>query len=144
MNRMTLVAAMAVVLAACGSLNADDTAVSAPSGDIAVGAAGMCAQDEPDCVDTPQLTSGDPVPVDDTGIKQLRRDAKYYLGRGEDELTEQIRIGRVDNEQFALTEDYRIGRITVELDTPEGEDTPIVTSATVELPEGPETFTLEQ
>lgn len=106
--------------------------------------AGICAQDQTDCVDTPQLASDEPVAIDETGIKQLRRDAKYYLGRSRNELPEPIRIGRIGNEHFALTEDYRVGRITVELDDVDGNGTPIVTSATVELPDGPETFELKK
>lgn len=118
----------------------------APAGDEAVGSdaiAGMCAQEQPDCIDTPELTDGEPVEIDETGIEQFRRDASAYLGATRDELPETIRIGRIDDEQMALTEDYQIGRITVELDDLNGDGNPVVTSATVELPDGPETVELD-
>ena len=130
---------LAMGLVACGTPAGSDAAVGSGTTDAAAGA---CPMDNPECVDTPQLNDDDPVPVDETGIKQLRRDAKFYLGRPQSELNEQIRIARVDDEQMMLTEDYRIGRITVELDTND-EGTPVVTSSTVELPDGPETFTLD-
>ena len=135
-------AAVAVVLAlglaACAP--GAETAASG-SGDGADPAAGMCPQDRPDCIDTPQLTEGEVVSIDETGIEQLRRDAKFYLGAQRSELNETVRIGRIGNEHMALTEDYVIGRITVELDDVDGDL--VVTSSTVELPDGPETFHLD-
>ena len=128
----------ATALAACGTPAGSGAADS--SGD---GATAACPLDNPDCVDTPQLSDEAPVQMDETGVKQLRRDAKFYLGLPQDELNDQIRIGRIDDEQMMLTEDYRIGRITVELDSNE-EGIPVVTSTTVELPDGPETFTLDK
>jgi hypothetical protein len=143
MNRSELLVGMvvtvlALVLAACGSPAGEDATTDLGGG--ADPAAGMCPQDEPDCVDTPGL-DGDPVPVDETGVEQLRRDAQFYLGAAEGELNELVRVGRRGEEHMMLTEDYQIGRITVELDEVEG--TYIVTSATVELPDGPETFELD-
>ena len=138
--RLMIVAVMAVALAGCAGAAGDATVVGDQPTSGAV--AGMCAEGSTDCVDTPQLNSDEPVPVDETGIKQFRKDAKYYLGKPESELTDLIRIGRRGDEQFALTEDYRVGRITVELDEVDGEM--IVTSSTVELPDGPETFKLDQ
>jgi hypothetical protein len=144
MNRSGLfvaaVAALALGSAACGLWSTDSRTVSSSAG----GAAGMCAEGQPDCVDTPQLNDGEPVAMDKTGIRQSRRDAKFYLGRKQSELNELIRIARIDDEQFMLTEDYRIGRITVELDDIDDNGKPIVTSATVELPDGPETFKLQK
>lgn len=146
MNRSRMFVTAAVLLAmgsaGCGAQGADSVAVSTPTGGGAAPVAGMCTQEEPDCVDTPQLASDEPVAIDETGVRQLRRDAKFYLGREQHELNERIRIGRIDDEHFVLTDDYRIGRITVELDDVNGRGTPIVTSATVELPDGPETFHL--
>lgn len=144
---VVMLGVLTLATAACGAQSGEDTAVSAPAaaaptGDGSGGAAGTCLEGASDCVDTPQLNSGEPVTIDETGIQQLRRDAKFYLGKGRGELNETIRIARVDDEQFALTEDYRIGRITVELDTVQGK--PTVTSATVELPDGPETFKLKK
>jgi hypothetical protein len=133
-----LAAVLAVGLAACG--NPTDAASPSDPGGGADPAAGMCPQDEPDCVDTPGL-DGEPEPVDETGVEQLRRDARFYLGTAEAELPELVRVGRRGEEHLMLTEDYRIGRITVELDEVEG--TYVVTSATVELPDGPETFELD-
>jgi hypothetical protein len=106
--------------------------------------AGMCPQEEPDCVDTPQLEDDAPVTIDESGIEQLRRDARFYLGAPQDELSEQVRIGRINDEHMALTEDYQIGRITVELDDRNGDVNPVVTRVTVELPDGPETFDLDE
>jgi hypothetical protein len=133
-----LAAALALSLAGCAAL-AGEGAPSAEPGNPG-GIAGMCAQDQPDCVDTPM--TGDPMPVDETGIRQFRRDAKFYLGKPKSEVPDLIRIARIDKEQFALTEDYQIGRITVELD--DLGDGPIVTKSTVELPDGPESFTLDK
>ena len=140
-----------VMLAACGEAvgdtaagdSGDRTDAAAPAADPGA-AAGMCAEGTSDCVDTPQLDDGEPVALDETAIEQFRKDAKYYLGRPQDDLNELIRVARVDDEQMAVTDDYRIGRITVELDTVEKGQQPIVTSATVELPDGPETFELER
>lgn len=134
---------VAMVLAGCGARSAGGTSAPAPTGNGAGAVAGMCAQDRPDCVDT-QVTSDEPVAIDKTGLKQSRRDAKYYLGRSKAELGEGVRIGRIDSEQFMLTEDYRVGRITVELDTVKVGGKPVVTSATVELPDGPKTFKLKK
>ncbi|HEX2214587.1 MAG TPA: hypothetical protein VHH12_14280 [Mycobacterium sp.] len=145
--RINLLIASAVVtmtlgLAACGTTSSDDAeAPGSGAGDIPTdAAAGICTQDEPDCVDTPQLTEDEPVPIDETGIEQFRRDTQFYLGKRQDELPEHIRVARINDEHRSLTEDYQLGRITVELDDAGG-DGPVVTSATVELPDGPETFT---
>jgi hypothetical protein len=142
---------MMLALAACGpTAGGDGTAAGldgtgdadqADSGDDP--AAGICPQDQPACIDTPQLYDDEPVTIDDTGIEQLRRDARFYLGKSQGELHELVRIGRIGDEHLALTEDYQVGRITVELDDVAGSGTPVVTSATVELPGGPETFDLD-
>ena len=146
MNRVgTTLAVLVLVMAlvACAASSPEEIAVSTPAaGSGAI--AGMCAEGATDCVDTPQLLSDEPVAIDETGIRQFRKDAKYYLGRDQDELTELIRIARIDDEQFALTDDYQVGRITVELDDVKGNGKPIVTSSTIELPDGPETFELEE
>jgi hypothetical protein len=134
----TLALVTSAVLAGCAA----PTTATGSSGDPgAGGVAGMCVEGATDCVDTPQLT-GDPMPIDETGIRQFRRDAKFYLGKPESELPEMIRVARVDDESYALTDDYQIGRITVELD--DRGDGPVVTKSTVELPDGPETFTLKE
>lgn len=132
---------LAVAVAACGPGTQGVAAVgSGPMGDVG-SAAGMCAQDQPDCIDTPQLADDEVVTIDATGIEQLRRDAQFYVGAQQSELNETVRIGRIADEHMALTDDYVTGRITVELDDVDGDV--VVTSATVELPDGPETFTLD-
>ncbi len=81
-------------------------------------------------------TPGDQFPVDDA-----RDDAHGLLGRSERDLPADVRIARIGTEQFALTEDYVLGRFTVDLDDLDGSGYR-VTSVTVELPDGPETFHL--
>ena len=135
--RAAVAALTTMVLAACGTAAGDGGTVDA---DPAGGVAGMCAEDQPDCIDTPQLTDDEPVEIDETGIEQLRRDAQFYLGKREDELNELVRVGRIGDERMALTEDYQVGRITVELDDLDGDGIATVTTAIVELPGGPETF----
>lgn len=129
-----LAAALLLSLAACGPRA---TGAAQPSPDAA---AGMCPEGTPDCVDTPGLD--EPVEIDETGIAQLRRDAQTLLGWEESELGDVVRVGRRGDEHLMLTEDYVIGRITVELD-PDADGVHRVTSATVELPDGPETFTTD-
>ena len=131
---------MALLLAACGSEAGGAVVDTGQDDDTAI--AGMCAQDQPECVDTPELNDDEPVPIDEHGLEQLRRDAQYYLGKKENELNELIRVARIGDEHQAVTDDYVVGRITVELDDIDGEL--IVTSSTVELPDGPETFTLDE
>lgn len=140
MTRMILAATAAVMslgLAACGTA-AGEVGAPGSGGDTPV--AGMCAQDQPDCVDTVEPGEDEPVAVDEAGVEQLRDDARFYLGVAQDELPDVVRIGRIGDEHFALTEDYRVGRITVELDDTDGGSTFVVTRAVVELPDGPETF----
>ncbi len=91
-----------------------------------------------------------PIPVEPDGgigdtpdqfsVEQARDDAHGLLGRYESDLPDDVRVGRRGDEQYALTEDYVIGRLTVELDD-EG-DGYRVTSVVVELPESTETFHL--
>jgi hypothetical protein len=131
---------MLLMLAACGTAMSGEEVPGPDTGTSNDAAAGMCPQDQPDCIDTPQLSDDEAVGIDETGIEQLRRDARFYLGLGQDELNEHVRIGRIGDEHMMLTEDYRVGRITVELDDVDGDGVPVVTSATVELPDGPETF----
>ncbi len=141
MTRIALfVAACALALAACGT--PDEAVSSSDGGDPA---AGMCPVGQPDCLDTPQITDGEPVEIGEEGVEQLRKDAQFYLGVPEGELPDidTIRIGRRGEEHMALTEDYRVGRMTMGLDDEDGDGTYEVTEVTVELPDGPETFTLD-
>lgn len=115
------------------------------------GAASTCLEGTPDCEDTP-MDPDAPVSSPDGGsiappgssdeafpTEAARDQARSLLGVAEAELTPDVRVGRRGQETFALTEDYVLGRITVELDD-DGSGTYAVTSATVELPDGPETF----
>lgn len=141
--RLAGAAALLVLgMTACGGA-AEPSATADPDAGSggAAPAAGMCAEGHPDCVDTVFPGEDDPVEIDETGIEQFRRDARAYLGAHRDELPDSVRVGRVGDEDLALTDDFVVGRITVGLD--DLGDGPVVTSATVELPEGPETFTLE-
>jgi len=165
-HRLALLIAvlLAVIgLAACGG---DDDDVETSTGDVPTdtdttdeaplsgggGAAGTCLEGTPDCQDTPMdpdaPVSGPggevppPGPSDEAFPSEAARDqARALLGSPESELAPDVRVARRGEETFALTEDYVLGRITVELEHVD-EGMYIVQSATVELPEGPETFTL--
>ena len=135
-----LAAVLALGLAACGVATAGTRSVgSSPVGGTD-GAAGMCAQEQPDCIDTPELLDDERVTVDETGMEQFRRDAQSYLGVRRDDLPDVVRVSRIGTEQRMLTQDHQVGRITVELD--DLGNGPVVTRATVELPDGSETFEL--
>ena len=125
------VALVAVLVAVLGG--GDQTDPGALPVDSGAPAAGACHVSNPDCDDTVEPGEGDDMPVE-----LMRSSAQELLGTPEAELSEEIRVARRGEEQFALTEDYVIGRMTVELDP--GDDGYVVTAVTVELPEGPETF----
>lgn len=99
--------------------------------------AGACEPNTPDCQDTaePGQTGGD----DEFAADEARAEARAMVGTAEAELDEEVRVARRGAEEYMLTEDYVIGRFTVELDV---DDSGVfrVTSVTVELPDGPETF----
>ena len=159
---LALAALALVVGAACGD---DDVETSTGTGDDPTetdttdeaplgaggGAAGTCLEGTTDCQDTPmdpdQPVSGpggdviSPADGDAAFPSDAARDeARELLGDPESELGSDVRVARRGEETFALTEDYVLGRITVELEHVD-EGTYIVQSATVELPDGPETFT---
>jgi hypothetical protein len=79
-------------------------------------------------------------PHDEFPVDQALDDAHGLVGRYEADLPAGVRIARKGAEQFALTEDYVLGRLTVELD--DDGDGFRVTSVTVELPDGPQTLEL--
>ena len=79
-------------------------------------------------------------PADEFPTDDARNEAHGLLGRHEDTLSDEIRVSRRGSEHFALTEDYRLGRFTVALD--DDANGFRVTSVTVELPDGPETYDL--
>ncbi|MBW3659028.1 MAG: hypothetical protein KY457_10355 [Actinobacteria bacterium] len=137
MERKTIAAffAAAMLATGCGGASTADQAEQPTGG----GDMAMCAPGVTDCVDTVvDDQGGDGAgtrPSDDT----LRETAQSLLGTAEAELPEDVRIGRRGGEQMMLTEDYVVGRFTAELDD-DGTGTFRVTSVTVELERGPETF----
>lgn len=98
---------------------------------------------------SPLVTEGcDPVPTDDGGegdvfpTEQARQEAQGLLGMYESDLLADVRVGRRGEEVMALTEDYKLGRRTVEMDDTDGTGFRVF-SVRVELPDGPEEFTLQ-
>lgn len=137
MEKETIAALFAAAMLAtgCGAAStAGEDEQPTAGGDMA-----MCAPGVTDCVDTVVDDQGGDAagtrPSDDT----LRETAQSLLGTAEAELPEDVRIGRRGGEQMMLTEDYVVGRFTVELDD-DGTGTFRVTSVTVEMEGGPETF----
>lgn len=100
-----------------------------------------CLPEATGCDDTP---SEDGPTGDQYDSQSATTEAKALLGLSEAELglddRSDVRIGRRGEEQMALTEDYQLGRMTVELDINDMDEW-IVTAVTVELPDGPQTFT---
>lgn len=137
-KKWTIAAVFAVAMLAtgCGAASSAgaDGDVPAAGGDMA-----MCAPGVTDCEDVVVDDQGGDAagtrPSDDT----LRETAQSLLGTAEGELAEDVRIGRRGGEQMMLTEDYVVGRYTVELDD-DGTGTFRVTAVTVEMEDGPETF----
>jgi hypothetical protein len=117
-------AAFAILLGACAAADATDLPPEEPVSGI---------PDDGDAVD--------PAPADEYPTDQAREEARGLLGMHEEALPEGVRIGRRGDEDFALTEDYVLGRSTVQLDD-DGSGFR-VTSVTVELPDGPETYELQ-
>lgn len=110
---------------------------------------GMCAPGHPDCVDVVVDPGGevdcgaDGCAADDEFDEESEREqARALLGVAETDLSPDVRIARRGDELFALTEDYRLGRDTVELDA-DADGVYRVVLVTVELVDGPETFTAE-
>ncbi|MEZ5298902.1 MAG: hypothetical protein R2697_22260 [Ilumatobacteraceae bacterium] len=99
-----------------------------------IGAAGgtcLAGSDSQDDTAAP-ADGGDPDAVDEGA---LIRAADALLGTNEADLPDDVRVARRGDEQFALTEDYVIGRITVDLDDTDGSGYRVV-AATVELTDG--------
>ena len=119
-------------------------------GTAVVVAAGDDADSPPSPVEPDGGIGDTPIPVEPDGgigdtpdqfsVEEARDDAHGLLGRYERDLPDDVRVGRRGDEQYALTEDYVIGRLTVELD--DDGDGYRVTSVIVELPESTETFHL--
>ncbi len=138
MNRFPTVgalAALAILAAACGGV-ADATSPEADE-PAASPSAGMCAQDQPDCVDT---VFGDE-DVDGGAVDEgaMIRDAESLLGQSEDSALRQsadVRVGRHGDEVMALIEDYVLGRKTIATED-DGSGTFRVVEVTLELTDGP-------
>jgi hypothetical protein len=128
-------AAIAFLLAACGG--AADATSSEGDQPAASPSAGMCAQDQPDCVDT--IVGDEDVDRDAVDEGAMIRDAESLLGQSEDEVLEQwadVRVGRHGDEAMMLTEDYVIGRKTIATED-DGSGTFRVVEVTLELTDGP-------
>lgn len=127
----------ATLLAGCGATTSDTAGADEPVG---APVAGMCAPDQPDCVDT--IVEGEE-PTDDGDAPMSADDhrarAEALLGVAEADVPADVRVARRGDEAFMLTEDYVIGRRTVELDDA-GDGTYEVTKVVLELEDGPETF----
>ena len=158
-NRSALLAALLLlsVAAACGDSSSDATA-GGDAPDPAAGAclvgtedcvdadldpddaagpsAGMCAPGVTDCVDAVVEPGGDEFPVE-----AAIEDAQALLGVDEGALPDDVRVSRRGDEQLPMTDDYVLGRRTVELED-DGSGYRVV-AVTVELPDGPETFSLQ-
>lgn len=93
----------------------------------------MCLEGDPGCPDEPDGEDG--------GVDEAAAIAQTQalLGRSEQELPGDVRVARRGDERFALTEDYRVGRATVELDDG-GTGAYRVVGVTLELTDGPLTL----
>lgn len=117
-----------------------------------------CLPEAVDCNDTPGFAEGEPAPgggmamcapgvtdcvdvviEDEFDVEAARQAAFDLIGAAEADLPADVRISRRGTEEFALTEDYVLGRMTVQLDD-DGTGTYRVTVLIVELPDGPETI----
>lgn len=144
MKKKMIAAIFAVSVLATGCNLAVSAGEAAEEPVAAPGDMAMCAPGVTDCVDVVvddgaaggEDAAGSTRPSDDT----LREVAQSLIGTAEGELADDVRVGRRGGEQMMLTEDYVIGRMTVELDDA-GDGVFRVTSVTVEMEEGPETFT---
>jgi hypothetical protein len=105
-----------------------------------------CPATDPLCVEDQTVIIGPAEPGNDSDwdefpSDQARERAQSLLGMDEADLPDEVRIGRKGDETYMLTQDYVLGRNTVELeDTGDGYT---VVSVRVELPDGPEVFTIE-
>lgn len=109
---------------------------------LALGLSLLTACGGSDDVTVDPIDPGTSVDGDEFPVEQARQEAQGLLGMNEDDLPDDVRIGRRGEEAMALTEDYRLGRQTVELDDTDGSGFRVV-SVVVELPAGPETFELQ-
>lgn len=148
-RKLLLLAALGLFVAGaagCGDDSTDTGAADEPGDEVATttealggdgpgAAAGACPEGDPDCYEdgsegAPALPGSD---------EALREEAKALLGLSREQLPDDVRIGRIGDESFALTEDYRVGRMTVELDE-DDDGVMTVVMVTAELDAGPEVF----
>lgn len=127
-------AAGALALSACGG---DDDSLAPGDPTTTASDPGLPAGDD--------QAAGGTRPADQEFEPQQRADMLFGLTEAEAqnialEFGWTIRTGRVDDEQYMLTEDYAIDRITVEYDTPEDGGDAVATVVTIELEGGPETY----
>ena len=135
---LTVIAALTLLLAACGNDDSDDGVASDP--DDGVGAEpgdGVVDPGEPAPGDDP----GAPGEEDDFPLDEAREEARGLLGMFETDLDDDVRIARRGEEMYALTMDHVPGRLTVELDD-DGSGYRVVL-VNLEVPEGSETFELQ-
>jgi hypothetical protein len=128
----------AVILAAVVALS------SACAGGSETQTGSTCPATDPQCVEDQTVIIGPADPDESSDVfpvDRFREEARDLLGVAEADLPPEVRIGRRGDEGFMLTQDYVLGRSTVELD--EASDGYRVVSVTVELPDGPETFTID-
>jgi hypothetical protein len=127
-----ITAAAAVGLASCGDPDA-------PAG--SPGTTGPTVTVPATDPDSPVTSPADPtVPAGEPDIEAARQRAISLLGTPEADLPDDVRVGRRDDEQFALTADLVPGRLTVELDTDDNGDV-VVTSVSVESEDGSQLVT---
>jgi hypothetical protein len=112
------------------------------AGLLAVGAVACGGDDSGTTTTAPVTEEPTDGEWDQARIDETRENARGYLGMNEADLPADVRIARRGDEQFALTEDFVLGRVTVELDDTDGSGFRVVT-VTVELPDGSESFDLE-
>jgi hypothetical protein len=129
--------ALALFVAACGG--AGEVTGANPDEPVQDPATAICAEGEPDCVDT--VVEDPDLDAIDEGA--LLRDAGSLLGMTEQEALDafsDVRVGRHGDESMMLTEDYVIGRKTIATED-DGTGAFRVVEVTIELTDGPNTVT---
>lgn len=152
MRSRTLLSSLlaALLLTACGAAGDGDDFQAQPDEPVASdgsggGAAGTCLEGTEDCVDAG--LGGDGAAPDELPAAldpvAARAEAEALLGQIEEEVLAsggEVRLGRRGDEQFALTEDLRPGRMTIATED-DGTGTYRVVEVELELEQGTETFT---
>jgi hypothetical protein len=118
MTRTPLLLAAALGLASVVGACAPSPLAPVDTTDVAAGSS--CLAGASDCSDTGPTTEDA---------------ARSWLGTARADLPSDVRIARIDDESFALTDDYVTDRVTVEIDDD------VVTVVTIEAEDGPVTVT---